>query len=137
MIRSRPQNKMKLYQDTLPADKTRMPVIHLPKTIDKRLFGIDFTFGIVSAAETIAAEIRNLNRDAAAGQGIFLSGSTLGRSAEWLAYGASIAGDCINGVECRGYYGRTRKLRAVASTGRNTKVRKVMNLGAVMKKMTP
>ena len=38
-------NKFKLYQDTLPADKPRIPVVHLPKTIDNDYMGIDFTFG--------------------------------------------------------------------------------------------
>ena len=73
-------NKMKLYQETLPTDHVRMPVIHLPKTIDNDYPGIDFTFGYFSAAETLANEIRNLNRDAAAGQAYFLC-EAMGRSA--------------------------------------------------------
>ncbi len=73
-------NKMKLYQDTLPESEVRMPVIHLPKTIDNDYSGIDFTFGYFSAAEVLAEEIRNLNRDAAAGQAYFLC-EAMGRSA--------------------------------------------------------
>jgi len=85
-------NKLKMFQDTLPTDAVRMPVVHLPKTIDNDYSGIDFTFGYFSAAETLAGEIRNLNRDAAAGQAYFLC-EAMGRSAGWLAYGAAIAGD--------------------------------------------
>ncbi len=39
-------NKLKMYQDQLPADQKRMPVVHVPKTIDNDYMGIDFTFGI-------------------------------------------------------------------------------------------
>ncbi len=65
-------NKMKMYQDTLSPEMHRMPVIHLPKTIDNDYSGIDFTFGYFTAAETLAGEIRNLNHDASAGQAYFL-----------------------------------------------------------------
>ncbi len=85
-------NKMKMYQDTLSPEMHRMPVIHLPKTIDNDYSGIDFTFGYFTAAETLAGEIRNLNHDASAGQAYFLC-ETMGRSAGWLAYGAAIAGE--------------------------------------------
>src|SRR5262245_26517063 len=37
-------NKFKLFQDLLPPDKPRIPVVHLPKTIDNDYMGIDFTF---------------------------------------------------------------------------------------------
>lgn len=128
-------NKMKLYQDTLPADKTRMPVIHLPKTIDNDYSGIDFTFGYFSAAETIAAEIRNLNRDAAAGQAYFLV-EAMGRSAGWLAYGAAIAGDACMVLSVEDITGELESSETVAQPDGTQKVRKVMNLDAVMKKMT-
>ncbi|MCA9129632.1 MAG: 6-phosphofructokinase, partial [Planctomycetales bacterium] len=85
-------NKMKLYQDTLPADAPRMPVVHLPKTIDNDYMGIDFTFGYFTAAEFLATEMRNLNYDAAAGRAYFIC-EAMGRSAGWLAYGAAIAGE--------------------------------------------
>ncbi|MFO1066796.1 MAG: 6-phosphofructokinase, partial [Pirellulales bacterium] len=65
-------NKMKLYQDRLPAGSKKLPVVHLPKTIDNDYMGIDFTFGYFTAVETLAAEMRNLNYDAAAGQAYFL-----------------------------------------------------------------
>lgn len=128
-------NKMKLYQDTLPADKQRMPVVHLPKTIDNDYSGIDFTFGYFSAAETIAAEIRNLNRDASAGQAYFLV-EAMGRSAGWLAYGAAIAGDACMVLSVEDITGDLESSETVTQPDGTQKVRKVMNLDAVMHKMT-
>ncbi len=85
-------NKLKMFQDNLPADARRFPIVHLPKTIDNDYMGIDFTFGFFTAVETLAEEIRNLNYDAAAGRSYFLC-EAMGRSAGWLAYGAAIAGE--------------------------------------------
>jgi 6-phosphofructokinase len=85
-------NKFKMFQDTLPAGSKKLPVVHLPKTIDNDYSGIDFTFGYFTAVETLAAEIRNLLYDAEAGRAYFLT-ETMGRSAGWLAYGAAIAGE--------------------------------------------
>ena len=85
-------NKFKMFQDRLPESSTRIPVVHLPKTIDNDYHGIDFTFGFFTAADTLATEIRNLLYDAEAGQAYFLA-ETMGRSAGWLAYGAAIAGE--------------------------------------------
>jgi len=85
-------NKFKLYQDRLPADAVRMPVVHLPKTIDNDYMGIDFTFGYFTAVDTLGSEIRNLLYDAEASRGYFLC-ETMGRSAGWLSYGAAIAGE--------------------------------------------
>jgi len=85
-------NKFKLYQDRLPAGSRRIPVVHLPKTIDNDYMGIDFTFGYFTAVETLASEIRNLLHDAEASKAYFLT-ETMGRSAGWLSYGAAIAGE--------------------------------------------
>jgi 6-phosphofructokinase len=85
-------NKFKLFQNHLPGDLRRIPVIHLPKTIDNDYMGIDFTFGYFTAVETLASEIRNLLADAEAGRNYYLT-ETMGRSAGWLAYGAAIAGE--------------------------------------------
>lgn len=85
-------NKMKMYQDRLPADMKRMPVVHVPKTIDNDYMGIDFTFGYFTAVETLGTEIRNLHADAEAARAYFIVES-MGRSAGWLAYGAAIAGE--------------------------------------------
>jgi 6-phosphofructokinase 1 len=85
-------NKLKLFQDKLPPDSRRFPIVHLPKTIDNDYTGIDFTFGFFTAVETLAEEIRNLNYDAAASRSYFLC-EAMGRSAGWLSYGAAIAGE--------------------------------------------
>ena len=85
-------NKFKMYQDRLPAGAKRIPVVHLPKTIDNDYMGIDFTFGYFTAVEFLAGEIRNLLHDAEATRAYFLT-EMMGRSAGWLSYGAAIAGE--------------------------------------------
>ncbi len=85
-------NKFKLFQDQLPEDAKRIPVVHLPKTIDNDYSGIDFTFGYFTAVEFLAGEIRNLIYDAEASGSYFIC-ETMGRSAGWLGYGAAIAGE--------------------------------------------
>ncbi|MCY2978212.1 MAG: 6-phosphofructokinase [Planctomycetota bacterium] len=127
-------NKMKLFQDTLSSDQVRMPVIHLPKTIDNDYPGIDFTFGYFSAAETLAGEIRNLNRDASAGQAYFLC-EAMGRSAGWLAYGSAIAGDACMVLSVENITGPLRNTETVTLPDGTLKTRTVMNLDAVIGKM--
>ena len=85
-------NKLKMYQDRLPRELKRMPVVHVPKTIDNDYMGIDFTFGYFTAVETLGTEIRNLHADAEAARAYFIVES-MGRSAGWLAYGSAIAGE--------------------------------------------
>ena len=85
-------NKLKMYQDRLPSELKRMPVVHVPKTIDTDYMGIDFTFGYFTAVETLGTEIRNLHADAEAARAYFIVES-MGRSAGWLAYGSAIAGE--------------------------------------------
>jgi len=85
-------NKLKLYQDRLPKEAHRIPIVHLPKTIDNDYMGIDFTFGYFTAVDTLATEIRSLLADAEATQSYFLT-ETMGRSAGWLSYGTAIAGE--------------------------------------------
>lgn len=85
-------NKFSRYQDGLAADLPRIPVVHVPKTIDNDYHGIDFTFGYFTAVDTLGTEIRNLLYDAEASQSYFIA-ETMGRSAGWLAYGAAIAGE--------------------------------------------
>lgn len=88
----RTANKIKLFQETLPAGSRKIPIVHVPKTIDNDYFGIDFTFGFFTAVETMAGEIRNLLADAEAGRAYFIVES-MGRGAGWLAYGAAMAGE--------------------------------------------
>jgi len=85
-------NKFKLFQDLLPPEQPRIPIVHVPKTIDNDYHGIDFTFGYFTAVDFLATEIRNLLHDAEAGQAYYVA-ETMGRSAGWLAYGAAIAGE--------------------------------------------
>jgi 6-phosphofructokinase 1 len=85
-------NKLKRFQDHLPPGEPRISVVHVPKTIDNDYRGIDFTFGYFTAVEFLASEIRNLLADAESSRMYFIV-ETMGRSAGWLAYGASIAGE--------------------------------------------
>lgn len=85
-------NKFKMYQDRLPEGSRRIPVVHVPKTIDNDYMGIDFTFGYFTAVETLAGEIRNLLADAESASSYYMAES-MGRSAGWLAYGVAIAGE--------------------------------------------
>ena len=124
-------NKMKLYQDTLPKDAVRMPVVHLPKTIDNDYMGIDFTFGYFTAAEFLATEMRNLNYDAAAGQAYFLC-EAMGRSAGWLAYGAAIAGEACMVLSVEDIVGPLRGEETVVDAAGNKKSRTIMNVDKIV-----
>ncbi len=124
-------NKLKMFQDNLPGDARRFPVIHLPKTIDNDYSGIDFTFGFFTAVETLAEEIRNLNYDAAAGKAYFLC-EAMGRSAGWLAYGAAIAGEGSLVMSVEDIAGDLAADEVDPETG---KPRKIMVLDKVIDKM--
>ncbi len=85
-------NKLLLYQQHAVEESRRIPVVHVPKTIDNDYPGIDFTFGYFTTVHTLAAEITNLLHDAEACRSYFVV-EAMGRSAGWLAYGAAIAGE--------------------------------------------
>jgi 6-phosphofructokinase len=85
-------NKFKMFQDLLPEGSKKIPVVHLPKTIDNDYMGIDFTFGYFTAVQFLSTEIRNLLYDAQATQSYYLA-ECMGRSAGWLAFGAAISGE--------------------------------------------
>ncbi len=114
-------NKLKLFQDNLPAGSRRFPIVHLPKTIDNDYTGIDFTFGYFTAVETLAEEIRNLNFDAAAGRAYFLC-EAMGRSAGWLAYGAAIAGEASMVMSVEDIQGEMADTEVNPQTGETRKV---------------
>ncbi len=127
-------NKLKQFQDLLPAGEKRIAVVHVPKTIDNDYPGIDFTFGYFTAVEVIAGEIRNLLADAEAGRMYFLVES-MGRSAGWLAYGAAIAGEAslvISVEDLTADYMTTETLtdpKTGTSTSRDVmRIEKVVNL---------
>lgn len=114
-------NKLKLFQDNLPAGSRRFPIVHLPKTIDNDYTGIDFTFGYFTAVETLAEELRNLNFDAAAGRAYFLC-EAMGRSAGWLAYGAAIAGEASMVMSVEDIQGEMADTEVNPETGKSRKV---------------
>lgn len=126
-------NKLALVQRHLPEGHRHIAVVHVPKTIDNDYLGIDFTFGYFTAVETLAAEIRNLLADAEATQSYYLA-ETMGRSAGWLAYGASMAGEASLVLSVEDVAGRYRAEEPATDpvTGAAT-TRKVMNLPEVIK----
>jgi 6-phosphofructokinase len=128
-------NKFKLYQDRLPAGSKKIPVVHLPKTIDNDYSGIDFTFGYFTAVDFLAHEVLNLLADAEANRNYFLVES-MGRSAGWLAYGVAIAGEAslvISVEDISGKY-RTTEEYTDPATGQ-THSREVMNLDEVIRRI--
>jgi 6-phosphofructokinase len=128
-------NKFKLYQEKLPKDAVRIPVVHLPKTIDNDYRGIDFTFGYFTAVDFLGREVRNLIADAEANRAYFLVES-MGRSAGWLAYGVAIAGEAslvISVEDIVGQYAAEEESKN-PKTGTVSK-RKVMDLDRVIKRI--
>lgn len=120
-------NKLKMYQDRLPEGSKRIPVVHVPKTIDNDYSGIDFTFGYFTAVETLGVEISNLHADAEASKAYFIVES-MGRSAGWLAYGAAISGEANMVLSVEDIVGDLR-------TPDSTDDRIVMNIDAVVEKI--
>ena len=128
-------NKFQRFQDQLPPGSQRIPVVHLPKTIDNDYSGIDFTFGYFTAVETLASEIRNLLADAEAARSYYIA-ETMGRSAGWLSYGAAIAGEAslvISVEDITGKYETTEEATD-ARTGERL-IRKVMDVDEVVKRV--
>lgn len=125
-------NKFQLFQDRLPADAHRIPVVHLPKTIDNDYSGIDFTFGYFTAVETLGVEARNLLYDAEATQSYFLA-ETMGRSAGWLAYGVAIAGEASLVLSIEDIIGELREEETSTDekTGKK-KIKAIMNMERVV-----
>jgi len=124
-------NKFKLFQDRLPAGSPRIPVVHLPKTIDNDYMGIDFTFGYFTAVDTLGGEIRNLLYDADASRSYFLC-ETMGRSAGWLSYGAAIAGEASLVISVEDIHGKYRAEETVTDSQGRTSIRPVMNIEEVV-----
>jgi ATP-dependent phosphofructokinase / diphosphate-dependent phosphofructokinase len=128
-------NKLKLWQDRLPEGAKRIPVVHLPKTIDNDYMGIDFTFGYFTAVEILAGEIRNLLHDAEASRAYFLT-ETMGRSAGWLAYGAAIAGEASLVISVEDIIGTYRVMETVNDDANGgTETREVMDVERVVSRI--
>jgi 6-phosphofructokinase 1 len=125
-------NKFKMYQERLPLEAHRIPVVHLPKTIDNDYRGIDFTFGYFTAVDFLATEVRNLLADSEANRSYFIVES-MGRSAGWLAYGVAIAGEASLVVSVEDIVGKYRNLeeRIDPNTGEKAE-RPVMNMEEVI-----
>lgn len=128
-------NKFKLYQDTLPEGSKKLPVVHIPKTIDNDYNGIDFTFGYFTAVEVLAGELRNLLADAEASESYFVAES-MGRSAGWLAYGAAIASEASLVISVEDISGELAGEEEWTNpkTGA-TETRKIMNIDGVVKRI--
>jgi 6-phosphofructokinase len=124
-------NKFRLFQDRLPPGSPRIPVVHLPKTIDNDYMGIDFTFGYFTAVDTLGGEIRNLLYDAEASRGYFVC-ETMGRSAGWLSYGAAIAGEASLVISVEDVHGKYRGEETVTAADGTTRIKPVMNIDAVV-----
>ena len=128
-------NKFKLFQDRRSDDRPRIPVVHLPKTIDNDYSGIDFTFGYFTAVNTLAGEIRNLLADAEASRSYYLT-ETMGRSAGWLAYGAAMAGEASFVISVEDLTGKFRDNEEVVDPISGEKsTRPIMNVEEVVKRI--
>lgn len=127
-------NKFKLFQDETRVSP-RIPIVHLPKTIDNDYSGIDFTFGYFTAVDILASEIRSLLADAEAGRTYYLA-ETMGRSAGWLAYGAAMAGEASLVISVEDLTGKYRTTEEIVdpTTGERT-TRTIMNVEEVVKRM--
>lgn len=128
-------NKLKLFQDRLLEGSHKIPIVHLPKTIDNDYMGIDFTFGYFTAVDFLAGEIRNLIADGEASKSYFLT-EAMGRSAGWLAYGAAISGEAslvISVEDIAGKYLGEEQVSNEASG--ETTTRAIMNVDLVVKRI--
>ncbi len=128
-------NKFKLFQEKLPESAPRIPIVHLPKTIDNDYSGIDFTFGYFTAVNFLAEEVRNLLYDAQANKSYFFAES-MGRSAGWLAYGVAIAGEASLVISVEDIAGKYRTEETVKNpvTGED-EIRIIMNINEVVRRI--
>ncbi len=126
---------MMMYQETLPPEAARIPVVHLRRRSITTIPESTSPLVYFTAAETLASEVRNLNHDAAAGQAYFLC-ETMGRSAGWLAYGAAIAGEACLVLSVEDIIGplRQEEKRKDPETG-EMKTHVVMDLDLVIERM--
>ena len=128
-------NKFKLFQEQLPEESHRIPVVHLPKTIDNDYMGIDFTFGYFTAVEVLAGEIRNLLADAEANQSYFIA-ETMGRSAGWLSYGVAIAGEASLVISVEDITGKYEASEEATDPKTGVKrIRRVMDMHEVVRRI--
>lgn len=127
-------NKFKLYQDLNLLSDKKIPVVHLPKTIDNDYHGIDFTFGFFTAVDFLAAELRNLIYDAEVTRSYFIA-ETMGRSAGWLAYGAAIAGEASFVVSVEDIVGEFRTEETISNADGQTITRPIMDVQKIVNRI--
>jgi len=128
-------NKFKMFQDQLPEGSHKIPVVHLPKTIDNDYMAIDFTFGYFTAVDFLARVIRNLIADGEASRSYFLA-ETMGRSAGWLSYGAAISGEASLVISVEDIVGKyLAEEEWVDSDSGETCKRPIMNVDLVVKRI--
>jgi 6-phosphofructokinase 1 len=84
-------NFMYLLQQQVPGLRP-IAVVHLPKTIDNDYFGIDWTFGHITAADFAAREVRQIHADSKSMSTWWVL-EIMGRKAGWLTYAAAIGGE--------------------------------------------
>ncbi|MBI4918141.1 MAG: 6-phosphofructokinase [Acidobacteria bacterium] len=84
-------NFMYLLPQHVPGLK-KIAVVHLPKTIDNDYFGIDWTFGHITAADFAAREVRQIRADSRSMSTWWVL-EVMGRKAGWLTYAAGIGGE--------------------------------------------
>jgi 6-phosphofructokinase 1 len=97
-------NYLAALQRVMP-DLPRLRVVHLPKTIDNDYFGIDWTFGFMTAADFAAKEVRNMVADAKSGNAWYAV-EVMGRKAGWLTYAAGIAGGAVRMISVEDFEDR-------------------------------
>ena len=76
---------------SLLSKETGMPIVGLPGTIDNDVWGMDYTIGCDTAANTIIDAINKL-RDTASAHRRIMVVEVMGRNSGWLAMMAGIAG---------------------------------------------
>ena len=76
---------------SLLSKETGLPIVGLPGTIDNDVWGMDYTIGCDTAANTIVDAINKLRDTASAHRRIMLV-EVMGRNSGWLAMMAGIAG---------------------------------------------
>lgn len=128
-------NKLQMFQDQMPEGTKKIPVVHVPKTIDNDYMGIDFTFGYFTAVEVLAGEVRNLLADAESTNSYFLA-ETMGRSAGWIAYGAAVAGEASLVVSVEDITGKYRMEETVVDPKtKEESTREVMDMDETIKRV--
>ena len=76
---------------SLLSKETGLPIVGLPGTIDNDVWGMDYTIGCDTAANTIVDAINKL-RDTASAQRRIMLVEVMGRNSGWLAMMSGIAG---------------------------------------------